>query len=140
VILGDRFQDSGRALGGVGIERDHHAARITLENRNDYFRSEPERAADELVLGKRGNFGKIEVDVGAEPALMDRQRRVAPKLSRGLDGEKRQRPAISDSALRAEKGELMPVIGLEDLRAKKAGSGNRENRRWRGGVRLREVG
>ena len=27
---------------GIGIERDHHAARIALQNRDDYFRSNPQ--------------------------------------------------------------------------------------------------
>src|SRR5690349_12512596 len=37
---------------GVGIERDHHAARIALQNRYDHLRSNSQGSTDKLILGE----------------------------------------------------------------------------------------
>jgi len=45
-------QDARFRLGGLGVDRDHFAARVTLENRDHRLRSDPQRSADKFVLGE----------------------------------------------------------------------------------------
>ena len=52
VALGDLFQDCWRFFGSVGIEHDHHATRITRQDRDDDFRSDAQSLADELIFGE----------------------------------------------------------------------------------------
>src|SRR6185503_21275910 len=50
--LGDLSAELRIRFSGIGIERDHLAARIALENRDDGFRSETHRSAYERILAK----------------------------------------------------------------------------------------
>src|SRR5437762_13858098 len=37
---------------GIGVERDHHAAWIALENRDDHLRPDPQRLTHERILAE----------------------------------------------------------------------------------------
>ena len=52
VRLRDGFQYRRRFFGGIGVERDHHAARIALENGDGYFLADAQRATDEFIFGE----------------------------------------------------------------------------------------
>ena len=50
--LRDGFQYRRRFFRRVGIERDHHATRIALENGDGYFCADAQRATDEFIFGE----------------------------------------------------------------------------------------
>src|SRR5205807_1260847 len=67
--LRDLFQYRRRFFGGVGIERDHHTARIALQNGDNNFRSNPQCFTDERVFGEADGVRKIDIDVCAESSF-----------------------------------------------------------------------
>ena len=46
------LQNRRRLFSGIRIERDHHAARVALQNRDDYLRSDLYRSADKFVFSE----------------------------------------------------------------------------------------
>lgn len=69
--LGDLFQDRGRFLRRLGIERNHHAARIAIGHRHRHFRTDAQRFSDKIVLREAVAARKVEIDVGPEAAFID---------------------------------------------------------------------
>ena len=113
VGLRDRFQDRRRFLGGVGIERDHHAACVARENLNDNFGPDAQRLADKLVLGEAiGWWRKIDIDVRPETPLVDSDASYVAKLLCRLHGKDRQRTGIGESFARTQEREFMFGIGI----------------------------
>jgi hypothetical protein len=77
---------SGLGFRGLGIEGDHLAAWVALENSDHRLRAEPQRAADEAVLGEAGRAAEIYVDVRPEASLVEGGAGLMAEVARGLEG------------------------------------------------------
>src|SRR5438128_12595253 len=87
-------QDFGIGRRGIGIGRDHLAARVALDNRNHDLGSDAQLAADESVLRKAVRHPEVEIDVRPETPLVENAPDLLAELPGGLQREERKRPAI----------------------------------------------
>src|SRR5205823_157707 len=83
-----------RFFSGIGIERDHHAAGIALQNRDDHLRADPQGSADEFILGEASGGRQVHIDVCPETALIHRHARLVGQLPRRLQTKDRHGTAI----------------------------------------------
>ena len=106
------FQYRRRFLSGIGIERDHHAARIAFQNRYDYFGANPQRSAYKIVLGEALSGCEVHIHVCSETPLIHRSARLFSQLFRRLQTKHRKGTTISHGALGPHQRELMLFIDV----------------------------
>ena len=106
------FEPSAHPICRIGIERDHHAARIALQNRDHYLWPNAQGAADERVLGKTVRRGQIQINVCPEAPLIHLDASLFAKFFRRLHSKDRYRTAIGHGTLRLHQCELMLLIDV----------------------------
>jgi hypothetical protein len=90
----------------VRVERDHLAARVPLQHRHYGPGADPQLTPDQTVLTKTTRR-EVEVDVGAEAPLVDRDADLLFDLPDGLEADQRDRPAVGHRAVRAHEREAV---------------------------------
>src|SRR6266550_7375619 len=92
-------QDARLRLAGVGVDRDHLAARVTLEDGEAQPLPDLEGPPDQLVLPVRPVFLPVGIKVGPKAATVDRHGELVPEPSGRGVAEQRDRPAVVEAAL-----------------------------------------
>ena len=92
---------------------------IALENRDDRLRADLEPAADEGVFRRAGGCAEIEVDVGAEPPLIQRLADFAAERADRLGRDDRDRAAIGHGAIGSEQRQFARPIRLAEVFAQR---------------------
>src|SRR5258707_3582947 len=92
-------QDALLRLAGLGVDRDHLAARITLEDGEAQPLPDLEGPPDQLVLPVRPVLRPVGIEVGPEAATVDRHGELVPEPSGRGVAEQRDRPAVVEAAL-----------------------------------------
>ena len=100
----------------VRIERDHLAPWIRLDHRDQHFRTDAQRAADERVLGKSGRRAEVGIDICAKPPLVQRDPNLLAELTHRLQRTQRDRAAIRQRAIRAHQGHRAAVGAIAQQR------------------------
>src|SRR6266480_1649641 len=91
-------QDALLRLAGLGVDRDHLAARITLEDGEAQPLPDLEGPPDQLVLPVRPVFLPVGIKVGPKAATVDRHGEFVPEPSGRGVAEQRDRPTVVEAA------------------------------------------
>jgi len=115
VIASDFFQDDGRGRGGIGVERNHDAALIFLDDLDDDDLADLEFAADQLVLEIRAIVLPLDVKISAELAGINGDAGLLGEGPQSGEAEERDGARIGHAALGEAKAEVAGVAFLEKL-------------------------
>src|SRR5256886_11137929 len=118
-------QDALLRLAGLGVDRNHLAARVTLEDGEAQPLPDLEGPPDQLVLPVRPVFLPVGIKVGPKAATVDRHGELVPEPSGRGVAEQRDRPAVVEAALTEPERHGIPGAlldhGLELCRAQRQG-------------------
>jgi hypothetical protein len=118
-------QDARFRLAAVGIDRDHLAARVTLDDGEVQPLPDLEGPPDQLVLPVRPVFLPVGIEVGPEAATINGHGELVPERSGRGVAEQRDRPAVVEAALAEPERHGIPGAlldhGLELGRAQRQG-------------------
>src|SRR6202022_1768500 len=107
----DMAQDARVRLPRVGIEGDHLASRVSLQDRNAQPLPEPQGASDQIVLAKRPIVAPVGVEIGPEPAPVQWPAQLLAEPPNCGVTEQGHRTAIVEAALGAAQWDgLAPLL------------------------------